>query len=357
MGLTIKMRIDEHDEHTYVFSTGDGGEIELIPLSVVANGNYSAPDGKAYNLVSVNVPLPEIKTLNITENGTYEAEDGTVWNVVNVDVEPLLQSKSVYYDTNGTYTVEPDSGKDGLSSVSVQVDVPRVVDLQNKTVSISANGSTSVSADTGYDGLGTVTMNTNVPNTYTQADEGKVVRNGSLVAQTANVELTENGTYDTTRIASVTVSVSGGVSNIDVAYVTDPGMSGKTKLINIRQGEQPQAIYVFSAAPDSLSYSDADIITNFACCINSTYDGINYTYDSVVESKNVNLPIPTLDFNERLILDGYVPTILPYSSGIDAFGIDSEILYGYFLDGNENTGFGLMGDYIVVVVYDVQPPL
>ena len=364
MALTIRMRIDDHDEHSYYYATGDGTEIELIPLSVNANGVFEPDEGKAYNKVTVNVPQTELETLVANTNQTYTAPSGKAYNVV-------------------------------------EVNVPKVVELQNKTVTITANGSKSVSADTGYDGLGTVTMNTNVPNTYTQADEGKVVdngalvaqtsknissngtvdttknnqvvvsvpntysagdegkvvRNGSLVAQTENVELTENGTYDTTRIASVTVSVSGGVSNVDVAYVTDPGMSGATKLINIRQGEQPQAIYVFSAAPDSLSYSDADIITNFACCINSTYDGINYTYDSVVESKNVNLPIPTLDFNERLILDGYVPTILPYSSGIDAFGIDSEILYGYFLDGNENNGFGLFGDYIAVVIYGVKPPV
>lgn len=50
-----------------------------------------------------------------------------------------------------------------------------------------------------------------IPNSYTAGDEGKVVKNSALIAQTARAtELTENGTYDTTENNSVTVNVSGG---------------------------------------------------------------------------------------------------------------------------------------------------
>ena len=61
------------------------------------------------------------------------------------------------------------------------------------------------------DGYSKVTVD--VPNTYTAEDEGKVVDNGALVAQTAmSSEVTENGTVDTTLYNSVTVNVpSGGV--------------------------------------------------------------------------------------------------------------------------------------------------
>lgn len=52
-----------------------------------------------------------------------------------------------------------------------------------------------------------------VSNTYTTEDEGKVVDNGTLVAQTSMPdEVTENGTIDTTLYNSVTVNVSGGSS-------------------------------------------------------------------------------------------------------------------------------------------------
>ena len=50
-----------------------------------------------------------------------------------------------------------------------------------------------------------------VPNSYTAGDEGKVVSNGALVAQTAHAKVTSNGTIDTTLNNSVEVDVSGGI--------------------------------------------------------------------------------------------------------------------------------------------------
>lgn len=50
-----------------------------------------------------------------------------------------------------------------------------------------------------------------VPNSYSAADEGKVVSNGELVSQTSDT-VTANDTYDTTLINSLTVNVSGGAS-------------------------------------------------------------------------------------------------------------------------------------------------
>ena len=53
--------------------------------------------------------------------------------------------------------------------------------------------------------IGTIT------NQYAAGDEGKVVNNGSLVAQTAYpTTITENGTYNTTENNSVTVNVPSG---------------------------------------------------------------------------------------------------------------------------------------------------
>lgn len=50
-----------------------------------------------------------------------------------------------------------------------------------------------------------------IPNSYAASDEGKIVKNGALVAQTARAtEIAANGTYDTTENNSVTVNVSGG---------------------------------------------------------------------------------------------------------------------------------------------------
>lgn len=71
------------------------------------------------------------------------------------------------------------------------------------TVDIATNGTHNVK---NY-----ASANVNVPNSYAQSDEGKVVSDGALVSQTSDT-VTENDTYDTTLIDSLTVNVSGGES-------------------------------------------------------------------------------------------------------------------------------------------------
>lgn len=70
---------------------------------------------------------------------------------------------------------------------------------------ITENGTYNPSSDNA-DGYSSVVAN--VPNTYVAGDEGKVVYNGALVAQTAmSGEITVNNTYDTTLYDSITVNV------------------------------------------------------------------------------------------------------------------------------------------------------
>lgn len=57
-------------------------------------------------------------------------------------------------------------------------------------------------------------ISVNVENSYNIEDEGKVVSNGALVAQTAHAEISANGTYDTTLNDEVTINVSGGGSAV-----------------------------------------------------------------------------------------------------------------------------------------------
>jgi len=71
---------------------------------------------------------------------------------------------------------------------------------------ITRNG-TYIAANDGADGYSTVTVD--VTPEFTTADEGKVVENGALVAQTS-LAVTENGTYDTTTNDEVVVYVSAG---------------------------------------------------------------------------------------------------------------------------------------------------
>lgn len=72
--------------------------------------------------------------------------------------EPVLESASEEYTSNGEYTITPEQGVDGFSSVDITVNIPSDVNNQNKTVSPSTSSQT-VEADSGYSGLGTVTVN------------------------------------------------------------------------------------------------------------------------------------------------------------------------------------------------------
>ena len=77
---------------------------------------------------------------------------------------------------------------------------------------ITANGDYNI-VNNDFTGYNKVVAD--VDTIYTAEDEGKVVSNGTLIAQTAYpTTITQNDTYDTTDYNSITVNVSGGSSFI-----------------------------------------------------------------------------------------------------------------------------------------------
>lgn len=150
----------------------------------------------------------------ITRNGVYIPSSGyDGFDRVTVNVQggdTVLVEKSI--TANGEYSPSDDNA-DGYSSVSVAVPGPN---LQSKTA--TQNG--TVTPDTGYDGLSAVDVA--VPNTYSAADDGKVVSGGALVAQTERT-VDANGTYDTTENNSVVVAVPNTFGESDEGKVVKNG--------------------------------------------------------------------------------------------------------------------------------------
>lgn len=117
---------------------------------------------------------------------------------------------------NGSYT--PGAGVDGYSRVVVNVPSTGIVltsEDEGKVVAdgaLAAQTAMTLTANGQYDTTSKNSVTVNVPGQQIGAeDEGKVVSNGSLVTQTTGT-VEQNGTYDTTLLRSVTVNVSGGDS-------------------------------------------------------------------------------------------------------------------------------------------------
>lgn len=197
--LNVQTKYKPSEMANAIGNISGGGSTPVInSLSVTENGTYTAPSGvDGYSPVTVNVPSssPSLGTKSITENGTYNASSDSL---------------------------------DGYSQVTVNVSGSS----PSGTKSITANG-------TGIDVAAYAYADVAVPNTYAAGDEGKVVSNGSLVAQTSDT-VTSNGTVDTTLINSLLVNVSGGGGSAvtgtvtpseDSRSLTIPAIAGKSNVL------------------------------------------------------------------------------------------------------------------------------
>lgn len=153
--------------------------------------NYSCPF--AFERISWNT------------GGSLHATSGShtvkVEHLEFIDGPLNLISKSI--TSNGTYTASSDNA-DGYSSVTVNVPSGGGT-MQTKTVTPTTSQQT-VQPDSGYDGLSQVTVNA-IPSQY--------------IVPSGNKSITANGTdIDVAEYATVSVSVSGSSKNVQTAQST-----------------------------------------------------------------------------------------------------------------------------------------
>ena len=112
----------------------------------------------------------------------------------------------------GTINISSNGEHNVAEYAKANVSVPNP-STGTKQIPITQNGTTTENV-TDY---ASAEISVSVPNTYAAGDEGKVVSNGALVAQTSDT-VTTNDTYDTTLINSLTVNVSGSGMTLEELY-------------------------------------------------------------------------------------------------------------------------------------------
>lgn len=185
------------------------------------------------------------------------------------------------------------------------------------TKNITQNGQTDV---TQY-----ATADVNVPNSYAAGDEGKVVSNGALVAQTARAsEITVNGTYDTTENNSVKVNVSGGGGGGNWPFIDEITEGGTG----------------FSAAvsgSDALDTSSLPVnLQTFYASYCRTPKPTTIDYNIVVSEDDAGLTLSELKAAHPMLFTmEYYGVVYGNTSMIQALGL---VLLGDFSQGGATTG-------------------
>lgn len=167
-----------------IVGNAEMGGVDTEPITITENGTYSAPEGSAYDPVTVNVPQTTVETLAVTENGTYNAPSGKAYDPVTVNV-PQTTVEPLAVTENGEYT--PPAGT-AYGPVTVSVG-----SLTTEALAVTENGTYNAPSGKAYD-----PVTVNVPQTTVES-----------------LQITENGTYTApagTAYSPITVNVpsSGG---------------------------------------------------------------------------------------------------------------------------------------------------
>ena len=239
-----KADIKEAIEHKGVF-VGDGlintyadkileikeaGELETVDVTVTENNKMTSivPQGEYVGIEKVriytDIPIQSSKDITIQQNGEYDVvvDDGYEGlKRVNIDVDiPIDGVQNLTVTENKTYyTIKPSGENVAIESAVVYTDIP----MQEKTVDVTSNGTLTISPDNGYEGLNTVNLNVAVKG------DGKTVLPNGICLSGSTWEAFDTTQYDWSKIRSFNsmfnscgnLTSINGIENFDTSKVTD----------------------------------------------------------------------------------------------------------------------------------------
>lgn len=121
----------------------------------------------AENLQRIETAKSDIRTaiigkgVDVPSGDTIDTYAAKIDSISTGSTLKLKDIQSASYTANGSYSILPDSGYDGMAKVDVEVNVPQKEE-QGKTITITSNGTTTVEPDSGKS-LSAVTITTKVP--------------------------------------------------------------------------------------------------------------------------------------------------------------------------------------------------
>ena len=207
----------------------EAGELETVDVTITENGSVTTlkPSGDNVGIekatIYANIPMQYNKEVLIDRNGEYTVYVDNGYEGmknVNIDVDiPIDGVQNLTVTENNTYyTIKPSGENIAIESAVVYTDIP----MQEKTVDVTSNGTLTISPDDGYEGLNTVNLNVAVKG------DGKTVLPNGICLSGSTWETFDATQYDWSKVRSFNsmfnscrnLTTINGIEDFDTSKVT-----------------------------------------------------------------------------------------------------------------------------------------